>query len=62
MKHIKQASKTAKIHRKECKHPEAYALAVFQDHERDAVYLVLDCPECGAELLLTGSILEHVNT
>jgi len=62
VKHTKTVSRTAgKVSRQgNCKHQEAFAVATFQDLERNSAYLTLECPECGAELFLVGSLVEHI--
>ena len=62
MKRTKTVSRTAKkVSRQgKCKHQEAFAVATFQDLERDSAYLTLSCPECGAELFLVGTLVEHI--
>jgi len=62
VKHTKTVSRTEKkVSRQgKCKHQEAFAVATFQDLERNSAYMTLECPQCGAELFLVGTILERV--
>ena len=62
MKRTKQVLKTVKnVSRQgKCKHQEAFAVATFQDRERDSSYLTMQCPDCGAELFLVGALVEHI--
>jgi len=46
--------------KKKCEHKEAFAVAIFQDNERDSSYLILDCPDCGDTLFLVGALVKHI--
>jgi len=62
VKHTKTVSRTGKkVSRQgKCKHQEAFAVATFQDLERNSAYMTLECPQCGGELCLVGALVEHI--
>jgi hypothetical protein len=61
MKHIerviKRGLKPKTSRGKRCDHMEAFAVTIFEDYVRETAYLILNCPECGKDILLTGSFV-----
>ena len=59
MKSTKLVSKTVGKASDKCEHETAFVASVTEDSARDSVYLHLDCPDCGAALILVGSFVTH---
>ncbi len=53
-------TKPKKKAKEDCTHDEAFVIAYFHDVDHDCAYLVFECPDCGEELVLPGSLVEHM--
>lgn len=50
--------KTKEGQQEECQHEEQYPVAFFNDGIDDERYLVFECSECNAYLVLTGKAIK----
>lgn len=55
------ATKVKQKPQEKCLHNEAFVYGVFQNKAHETLYLILECPNCGQELILPGSPVDHLD-